>query len=102
VAVDQQRSEAVILFLGKGLNPWLKRKPERLTERFGEEIGLDLVQYVQTVLDELYGVQPDWSGGGDDLVSGTNKAVDRVRENHPELSEEALAALGWSFSYDWK
>jgi hypothetical protein len=74
--------------------------PQRVTERFGEEVGLDLVQKVHAILDELYGVLPDWSAG--DLASETDKAVHQVRRNHPELSDEALAALGWSFSFDWK
>jgi hypothetical protein len=100
VAINEERSQAVILFSGKGLSPYPKWDPERVTEHFGEEVGLDLVQYVESLLDELYGVQPDWSEG--DLVFVTNKAVDRIRKGHPELSEDALAVLGWSFSFDWK
>ena len=74
--------------------------PQRLTERFGDDLGLDLVQYSEAVLAELYSLPPDWSR--DDLRSATEKAVGRVRSSHPELSAEALTALGWSFSWDWK
>jgi hypothetical protein len=98
--IDHERSEAVILYLGKGLCNYPRPNPQRVTERFGEEVGLDLVQYVQATLDELYGVQPDWSTS--DLAAETEKAVQRVRKNHPEPSDEALAAPGWSFNFDWK
>jgi hypothetical protein len=100
VAVDEARSEAVILLLGRGISPYPKRDPERLTQRFGEELGLDLVQYSEAVLAELYAEPPDWST--DDLKSATENAVQRIRSGHPELSDEALSALGWSFSWDWK
>jgi hypothetical protein len=100
MAIDDARSEAMILFLGRGISPYPKRDPERLTERFGNGDGFDLIRYVQSVLDEMYDVQPDWSQG--DLASETDKALNRVRTNHPELSDDALAALRWSFSWDWK
>ncbi len=100
VSVDETRSEAIILLLGQGISPYPKRGPQRLTERFGEELGLDLVQYSEAVLAELYAQSPDWST--DELRSATDKAVQRVRSGHPELSDEALAALDWSFSWDWK
>src|SRR5580704_11166066 len=94
VPVDDTRSEAVILLLGHGISPYPKRDPTRLTERFGEELGLDLVQYSRAVLAELYAHPPDWSA--DDLRSATDKAVQQVRSGHPELSDEALAALDLS------
>lgn len=100
MAVDEIRSEAIILLLGQGISTHPNRDPQRLTERFGEELGLDLVQYSEAVLAELYASSPDWSN--DDLHSATERAVVRVRSGHPELSDEALAALGWSFSWDWK
>jgi hypothetical protein len=93
-------SEALALYLGEGLSPYPKRDPARLTERFGESEGLDLVAYAERVLDELYAVKPDWDS--EDLAAATDRAVRGVIERHPELSTEAIDALRWSYSWDWK
>ncbi len=69
MAVDENRSEAVVLLLGRGITPYPKPDPQRLIERFGEELGLDLVQYSEAVLAELYELAPDWSR--EDLRSAT-------------------------------
>jgi hypothetical protein len=99
MAIDAARSEAVLLLLGRGTSPYPQRDPQRVVDRFGESEGLDLIQYIEQVLDELYAVAPDWTN---DLQAVTARAVEVVRQQHAELSDEALAALGWSYSWDWK
>jgi hypothetical protein len=97
--IDKQ-SEALILFLGLGITPHPKRDPERVLAKFGDGVGLDLVAYSQAVLTELYNEQPDWNT--ENLAEATERAVDKVRASHPELSGDAIEALRWSYSWDWK
>jgi hypothetical protein len=96
----EHRSEAIVLYLGRGMAPYPKRDPERLITRFGGSEGLDLVTYAEEVLREMYEVSPDWAS--EDLPAATRRAVRRVAEGHPDLSEEALDALRWSYGWDWK
>lgn len=88
------------MYLGRGASPFPKRDPARLTASFGEAVGLDLLVYVEGVLDELYTVTPDWES--EDLNGATDRAARTIAEKHPELSEEAIDTLRWSFSSDWK
>jgi hypothetical protein len=90
----------MMLYLGRGLSPYPKRDPARLTAKFGDADGLDLVAYVERVLHELYEVKPDWDA--EDLKAATDRAVRGVIDKHPELSTEAIDALRWSYSWDWK
>lgn len=72
----QTAAMAVVLLLGKGSTPYPQRDPHRFVDRFGVPDGLDLVQYDEQVLDELYAVTLDSSG---DLQEVTAAAVQVVR-----------------------
>jgi hypothetical protein len=92
-------SQALVVYLGKGTSPYPKPDPQALVDRFGDQ-GLDLLSYCQKVLNELYGVVPDWSV--EDLATASARAVATVRARHPELSQDALDVLLWSYRWDWK
>ncbi len=94
------RSEGLVLYLGKGVVPYPQRDPQRLIERYGSEVATSLISYCEKVLDELYGAEPDWTS--EDLSGATERAVALVASVHPELTEQALASLKWSYSWDWK
>jgi hypothetical protein len=95
-----RESEAIVLYLGRGVLSYPKRDAARLIERFGETEGLDLVAYAQGILKELFDVIPNWEK--DDLGAATHRAATVVAENHPELDPDALAALRWSYSWSYK
>jgi len=80
--------------------PFPRRDPQALVDRFGSIDAADLVVYCETVLEELYGSNPDWAT--EDLAAATEHAVALVASSHPELSTDALASLRWSYSWDWK
>lgn len=94
------RNDALMLYLGVGISPYPQRDPQRLVLKYGEEKGLDLVTYSEAILRELYEQEPDWSV--DDLAGATRRASTAVADNHPELSNDAVEALKWSYSWDWK
>jgi hypothetical protein len=95
-----RRSEALLLYLGVGVTPYPKRDAQRLVDRFGPVESSELVAYCEGVLTEMYDVRPDWTT--DDLLAATERVVAVVASGHPELSADALAGLGWSYSWDWK
>jgi hypothetical protein len=62
--------------------------------------AMDLVPRITPIEDEIYASDPDWA------AVSYQEAIDRVeamvRQRHPELDEQAVAAFGWAFSFDWK
>ncbi len=98
--VDEVGSEAVVLFLGRGSSSFPTRCPEQLVARFGEERAEELRRYVEGLLGEASSRSVDWTQRS--LAIATAEYEAEVRSGHPELSDEAVAALGWEFSYAWK
>ena len=93
-------SEAVILFLGVGSSPTPSRIRDNLTQRFGPTRAALLESQVRALLDEVMAINIDWEKHS--LVSGGELALAHMRLQHPELNEEALKALEWEFSWNWR
>jgi hypothetical protein len=55
---------------------------------------------VVSLVSELSSYEIDWAGKS--LVDGSLQLRDVMASRHPELSEPALDALAWLFSYGWK
>lgn len=98
--ISSRRNEALVLYVGARVTPFPCRDPQRLADRYGSAEAADLVGYCEKVLQELFAVAPDWSVH--DLATATELAVGAIATEHPELSPDALSALRWSFSYEWK
>lgn len=94
-----EESEAIVLYLGRGLSSFPKPSAARLVNRFGCRAETILAS-VEAILEELRRFEPDWST--QTLLRATDEAVRRVARAHPNLSDDALAALRWYFSYGWK
>jgi hypothetical protein len=93
-------SRSVVLFLGAGVAPFPGQNQARLVKEFGRIRGEQLASEVVSLLQELGKIEVDWS------VHTYDSACKMTREQmhlcHPELSEEALNALEWKFSYEWR
>lgn len=100
MGVDVRKSRAVVLFLGWRSSPVPLRDSQRLVDEYGASDGAVLERYVNEVIDELHSLEVDWSV--DTLTSAAAKAVRLVSDRHPELSSDALEALQWKFTYDWR
>ena len=88
---------AIVLYVGHGAYSHPETSSERVVERFGSMYGALLSARVDGLLLEMDGLKTPW--GKYDLNEGTKWASDQMRRRHPELREEAIAALGWSYSY---
>jgi hypothetical protein len=58
---------------------------------------LDEIQRIFTKLDQL---KPDWSNQS--LQEAGKWAKSRIKLDHPDLSDDALNALEWTFTWWWK
>ena len=98
--METDLSRAVVLYLGFGSAPSPQANGSTLTREFGAERGAELLERVVDLLDEVREIQIDWPIHS--LASAGDAACDSMRGRHPELSEEALRALGWKFTFDWR
>lgn len=92
-------SEAILVYTGwHERGGWPKRDPERLRERFGGDAPV-LYEAVRRLEDEYYSVKP---GDSDDLASAVRRATTEFRRRHADVTDEAIKALEWCYSVDWR
>ena len=93
-------TRALELYLGRETSAWPSRNPEAVTSAFGPVRGSERVAAVEALLDEVGGLKPNWQENT--LQSATAWAESQIHHRHPELELEAIASLGWAFSFWWK
>jgi len=98
--MQNELSQAVVLFLGFGSAPSPRHDSDCLAKAFGTVRGAELETEVDALLTELGKINVDWSVHS--LVSSGKIAADYMRAGHPDLSDAALEALAWKFTFDWR
>ena len=93
-------NEAIPLYIGVGFSPYPKEDEARLLDRFGSEEGKVVLEQVQAILSELQTFEPDWEKHT--LLSGAKWAVEGLRNNHRDLTDESGSALEWIYSWWWR
>lgn len=99
-AADPELSEAVILVLGFRTRSSPTEDYSALARQFGEARARDLASRVGVLLKELASVEVDWSRHT--LASGGDEVRAHMATRHPELTQEALKALRWTFTFSWR
>ena len=97
--VDDKLSQAIIEYLAKGRSPF-PRTDEAAVAAFAGDEAIDLLARVRAIVDEMMAIEVDWSVST--LSEGGRKAQAQMADRHPELSDDALAALYWAFTYNWR
>lgn len=101
VAVDAVLvSEAVVVWTGKGEYSWPHRDDDRVLATYGEERALDLLPRIKALYDEFYESTARLTAPN--LAATGDAAAAPFREQHPELSEAAVEALAWCYTFDFK
>lgn len=93
-------SSAIVIWTGWGETPWPARDETRLVERYGAGAAATLLPRIRELEDEFYASDARFIAA--DLKQMADLAEARFRELHPELSEEAIRALSWCYTYDYK
>jgi hypothetical protein len=93
-------SEAIVLWTGWGR----KRRPSRdeaaLVEHFGEPLALDLLPVLRVLEDDFYASTAHSTAPT--LAEMGDQAAADFRWLHPEVSEDAVQALAWCYTFDFK
>lgn len=93
-------SEAIVVWTGWGRAAWPIRDDEEVVATFGVEAAVDLMPDIHRMEDEFYA--SDARLKIDDLTEMGVVAAARFRDLHPEISDSAVAALTWCYTYDFK
>ena len=91
-------SEAIVVWTGWAVE-YPARDDRRVVDRFGKRAH-DLVQIVRRLQDEFYESDARFTVAG--LGGMGDAAAARFRELHPELTNEAVEAFAWCYTYDYK
>jgi hypothetical protein len=93
-------SQAIVVWTGWRDTSWPSRDEARLVGEFGPEGAADLIPRIRQLEDEFYASDARFVVS--DLKEMGDAAAHRFQSMHPELSEEAIRALAWCYTYDFK
>lgn len=97
--VDDRLSRAIIEYLAKGRSSFPKTDEAAVVAAAVDDAA-DMVVRVREIVDEMMAIEVDWSECS--LSDGARTARSTMASRHPELGDDALAALHWMFSYSWR
>jgi hypothetical protein len=81
---------AIVVAIGDTAVPHIDK--EKMVEVYGPAQAESLIAYVSELVHEAVGMPIEW--GNMTLAEGVNDILQRFREQHPELSQEALHEIG--------
>ena|SRR5215469_18108742 len=93
-------SDAIVVWTGWGDTSWPARDNARLVHRFGSQLAADLVPRIRQLEDDFYASDARFTVA--DLAEMGMVAASQFRQRHPETSEDAVQALAWCYTYDYK
>ena len=93
-------SESIVVRAGHELHAWSRRDDQALVEHFGEAMARELLPRVRLLVDDFY--QSEAQHSALTLVEMGEQAADEFRGRHPAVTESAVAAMAWCYTFDFK
>ena len=97
---SQELTEAVVIWTGWGRAAWPSRDKSLVVDRFGADLATELAPAISKLEDDFY--SSDARHVASDLATMADLAAAQFRARHPEVGEEAVRALAWCYTYDYK
>jgi hypothetical protein len=94
-----QLSDAIVIYTGREISPFPARSAERLSEHFDDLTASDLVPEVTRLDEEFYQTEP---AEREPLNAAADRAAAAFVARHPDLTMDAVDALRWCYTYDWR
>ena len=88
---------AIVTFLGFGESISPRHDCVKVTEIFGRE----LLDKVLLVLEEAASIEVNWSNNLTLVEAGLFVRCE-IQRRHPDLTDSALDAIAWKYTYDWR
>lgn len=98
--VDEELSAAVVAWTGWGSASWPIRDDEAFLARHGGQRGVELLARVRAAEDDFHASRAHVDAPS--LAAMGERAAEEFRRSRPEVSEAAVRALAWCYTYDYK
>ncbi len=92
-------SRALVIYTGRGASPYPARSVDRISEYFGIVAAAELEAEVTRLDEEFYMLEP---ANDESIDAAADRAVSIFAAHHPDLTKDAIDALRWCYTYDWK
>jgi hypothetical protein len=93
-------AEAIMVWCGWGRSSWPSRKDESIVKHFGKAAAAKLLPIVQELERDFYST--DARRRASDIAEVGRIASEQFRAKHPDAPEDAVRALAWCYTYDFK
>lgn len=93
-------SRAIVVWTGWGRASSPRREDAAVIREFGESESTEILAAIRQLEGDFY--ESTAALTIPDLVAATDTAAQEFRDQHPGLSEDAVQALAWCYSYDFK
>ena len=93
-------SEAIVTWTGWRSHNCPDRDEKRLVATYGEAIAREILPRLRELEDDFYASDARYTAA--DLQEMSDIAVTHFRERHPEISDDAVRALAWCYTFDFK
>lgn len=94
--MNAEISQALVDYLGFGSASWPRADKDAIALKLARRSTQTLAQ-IDTILGETEKFAPDWNAH--DLAAATSLLEAYMRQRHPELSDNAIKAIAWAWSY---
>lgn len=93
-------SQGIVLYLGFGKERSPREDSVGLIAEFGKEKASFMERQIVDLINEVNSIPINWDVNS--LSSAGKEIHEVIRQNHPQLSEQALRAMEWKFTFDWR
>ncbi len=98
--IDNALSDAICIYIGKGRTKAPSPDKSRLAFEIGHNTAAELLPRIEALVSEMDSIEVDWNRMN--LNQATDHVMAIMRERHTHISEDALMALDWLFSFSWR
>lgn len=92
--------QALVLYLGYGSTPYPVADGAKVVEVYGQQMGAALISDVLKLTDEVNQIKIDWSNVSLEVAGKIVRA--EIHNRYPFLGDQALDAIAWKFTFDWR
>jgi hypothetical protein len=91
-------SDAIVVWTGWDDQTWPDRDDQRVITKYGAELGPLLLDAARTLMHDFYSSDAKDTVAG--LVEMGDQAATEFRARNPEVSERAVQAMRWCYTFD--
>lgn len=91
-------SEAIVVWSGFRIFPCSRCEENRVVEHFGANMAAEVLPLMYKIVDEFYATDA-YEVASSQIKMGDIAEV-QFRKKYPEISDEAVKALVWCYSFD--